>query len=417
LRLYSPEILRRTFSSLRHRSFMMLWTGTVVSQSGDWMDQIALNWLVLEISHSPLSLGLVNLCRAIPMILLIPLGGVAADRWQRRRIMMVTQTIAMCLAFLLGALITVGVIALWQVYLIAALRGAVMSFNLPARQSMISDLVPKQDLPNAVALHSATMNLTRVLGPSIGGVLIALFGTAWLFYLNGLSFLAILRTLKLLPDTPRDHRPREGALTELREGWHFLRNHRLLSYLVFLAVIPMFFGMPYMTMLAVFAHDVLNIGPAGLGMLTSTAALGSITGALIAAGRSREPTIKRMLSGMVCFGIALLCFAFSAWVAASLVFLFIAGASNVTYNSTNNTLIQLNVPDAYRGRVLSMLYINRGVVPLGTAAAGWLAEVLGAPDALGIMAVCLLILGVIAFALRPAQPPTVRAHEAEEISS
>ena len=399
------DSLRQTFSSLRHRNCLLLWIGTVVSHSGDWMDQLALNWLVLVISNSPLSLGLVNLCRAIPVLLLIPLGGVAADRWERRKILMVTQSIAMCLAFILGALVTTGMVNIWEIYVIAALRGAVMSLNMPARQSIISDMVPKDELQNAVALNSATMNLTRVLGPSLGGILISLLGIDWLFYLNGLSFLAILETLRRMKDVPTSGgKTKAGPWRELKEGLVIIRRNKLLLYLVTLAVVPMFFGQPYITMLAVFAKDVLHVGPAGLGMLVSTAGAGSILGALFAAGRRRVPQISFMLGGIIFFGLSLLIFSFSRWVIPSLVFLFMAGAGNVAYNSSNNTLLQLNAPDSHRGRAVSMLFINRGMVPLGTAFTGFLAEKFSAPIALGSMAVMLIMLGGLAALMRPEMP-------------
>jgi MFS family permease len=308
----------------------------------------------------------------------------------------------MLLAFLLGALVTTGLINIWETYLIAALRGAVMSFNLPARQSIISELVPKKDLPNAIALNSATMNLTRVLGPSMGGVLIALFGVDWLFYLNGLSFLAILYTLRLMHmERVNESRAAASPWQELAEGIRFLRGNKFLRYLVLLAVVPMFFGQPYITMLTVFARDVLVIGPAGLGLLTSTASIGSITGALVIAGWRRTQRVNFMLGGIMFFGFFLLLFSLSHWVLVSLVFLFLAGAGNTAYNSTNNSLLQMNVPDAYRGRVLSLLFINRGMVPLGTALTGLLAETFGAPFALGSMSAMLIVLAVAATILRP----------------
>ena len=309
----------------------------------------------------------------------------------------------MCLAFILGALVTTGLVNLWEIYVIAAFRGAVMSFNMPARQSIISDLVPAQDLQNAVALNSATMNLTRVLGPSLGGILIALLGIDWLFYLNGLSFLAILYTLRLIQyvKTGDGKHGKTGPLKQLREGLVYLRGNKLLLYLLMLAVVPMFFGQPYITMLAVFARDVLHIGPMGLGLLTSTAAMGSILGALFVASRRRPPQIKFMLYAITFFGISLLIFSFSHGVAMSLFFIFLAGAGNVAYNSTNNTLLQLNIHDSYRGRVLSLLFINRGLVPLGTAFTGLLAEKFGAHIALGSMAAMLIILGGVASLLRP----------------
>ncbi len=403
----------RTFSSLKHRDFLIMWTGTVISHSGDWMDQIALNWLVLVISNSPLSLGLVNLYRAIPVLILTPLGGVAADHWERRRILMVTQGVSMVLAFVLGALVTSGLVNLWEIYLIAAFRGGVMSFNIPARQSIISDLVPRKDLPNAVALNTATNHLTRVLGPSVGGVLIALVGIDWLFYLNGISFLAILYTLSLLRDVGTVGK-KENHWEQLKDGFLYMRRSRLIRYLVMLAVVPMFFGQPYITMLAVFAKDILKIGPAGLGMLMSVSSLGAITGALTVAGRRGDPQIKLMVRGIIVFGFSLLLFSFSQWLVPSLLFLFVAGAANVFYNSTNNGLIQISVEDSYRGRVLSMLSINRGLVPLGTALTGLLAENLGTPVALGSMSLMLIVLGGIAMVARPRTEETSLAVKEEE---
>jgi MFS family permease len=400
--LLVSDRFKRTFVSLNHRNYLLFWIGTVISHSGDWMDQIALNWLVLVISNSPLSLGLVNLCRAIPAILLTPWGGVVADHWERRKILMVTQSTAMCLAFILGVLVTTGAVALWHIYLVAALRGAIMSFNLPARSSMVSDLVPRGDLQNAIALNSVTMNLTRVLGPSLGGILIAIMGIDWLFYLNALSFLAILETLRRMDAVPICKKEgKAGPWQELKEGFVFIRRNDLLFYLVMLAVVPMFFGQPYMTMITVFAKDILFVGPLGLGLLTSTAGLGSIVGALFVAGRRSTPRIRFMLGGLIFFGISILLFSASHWFVPSLVFLFLAGAGNVAYNSTNNTLLQLNAPDSYRGRILSMTSINRGLVPLGTAITGFVAEKAGAPIALGSMAAMLILLGGIAILLRP----------------
>jgi MFS transporter, DHA1 family, staphyloferrin A biosynthesis exporter len=395
----------RTFSSLKHREFLIFWCGTVVSHSGDWMDQIALNWLVLVITNSPLSLGLVNLFRAIPVLIFTPLGGVAADYWERRRILIVTQSISMVLAFVLGALVTTQWVTLWEIYLLAALRGTVMSFNMPARQSMISNLVPREDLPNAVALNTATNHLTRVLGPSAGGLLIALVGIDWLFYLNGISFLAILYTLHLLRDVGTIRKD-AGHWEEFKDGFLYIRRNRLLRYLVMLAVVPMFFGQPYMTMLAVFARSILKIGPVGLGLMTSVASLGAITGALAVAGRRGGPQIGLMIGGIMVFGLSLVLFSFSRWLVPSLLFLFIAGGANVFYSSTNNGLIQMSVEDGYRGRVLSMLFINRGLIPLGTAFTGLLAEKFGAQMALGSMAGMIILLGGIAMITRPKKALT-----------
>ena len=393
---------KRTFSSLRHRNFRLLWMGTVVSNSGDWMDQIAFNWLILELTNSPLSLGLVNLCRAIPVLIATPLSGVAADRFERRRILMVTQSTGMMLAFLLGALVTTHTVQLWHIYLIAAMRGTLLSFNTPARQSMIPNMVPRSDLTNAVALNTATIQLSRVLGPSLGGILIALLGIDWLFYLNGLSFLAILYTLTLLPDTGKATSGKAGPLRQMANGFRYVHSHPTLGFLVTLALAPLLFGQPYMTMLAVFAHSVLQIGPAGLGLLTSVAATGAVVGALTVAGRRAPPSTATMIGGMLVFGTSLVLFSFTTWLPGALVFLFIAGASNVYYSSTNQTMIQSIVSDNYRGRVMSMLQLNRGMVPMGTAMTGFFAEHIGAPLALAGSACMVIVLGVVGYVKRPS---------------
>ena len=402
---------RRTFSSLRHRNYRLLWTGTIVSNSGDWMDQIALNWLVMELTHSPLSLGLVNLFRAIPVLILMPLGGVIADKWERRRILVVMQTLSMLLALALGILVTTGYGEVWPIYLISVLRGMVTAFNTPAQQSIISDLVPRTDLANAVALNSATIHLTRVLGPSIGGVLIVILGLDWLFYLNALSYIAILYTLYLLPDLGTLEKKGGGPLQDMTDGFRYIRGHEMIFFLVLLAVVPMVFGQPYLTMLAVFAHSVLEVGPAGLGLLMSVASMGAVSGALTVAGRRRGPRIAWMIGGIMLFGVSLILFSFSTSMLPALVFLFIAGASNVHYNSTNNALIQGLVEDRYRGRVLSVLQLSRGVVPMGSAITGFLAEVFGAPAALAGMSSMLIVLGGIAYVVRPKTMITADGEE------
>ncbi len=394
----------RTFSSLRHRNYLLLWIGTLVSQSGDWMDQLALNWLVLDLTGSPLYLGLVSLCRAIPILLFTLIGGVAADRLERRRLMMITQSFAMILAFLLAALMSLGLLQVWHILIIAALRGTMMSFNLPARQTIISDLVPRQDLPNAIALNSATMNLTRIIGPSLAGILISVVGIAGCFYINGISFLAVLWTLHAM-DIPRTKRI--SAVTSVRqaltEGLKYVRSQPTISLLIVVALVPMFFGQPYMTMLTVFARDVLAIGPMGLGILTSSAALGAIVGALTLATLSNSaPRGAIMLAAMIGFGIFLILFSYSSWPVISALLLLGVGAMNVSYNASNNTLLQMSVPDEFRGRVLSTLFVGRGLVPLGTTLAGTLAALVGVQLAVASMAAVMVLMGLLTITRAPS---------------
>lgn len=404
----APVLVRRgprlpaAFESLQHRNYRLLWTGTLISSSGDWMDQVALNWLVYELTGSAFSLGILNLCRLVPILLFTLIGGVVADRFERRRMLFVTQAVAMVLALALAVLVSTGIvfrdpqIGFLLVLVVAVGRGMMMSFNQPARQSLISDLVPSELLTNAVALNSATLNLTRVIGPAIGGLLIASIGTAGAFYFNGASFLAVLWGLALMRFPPRAiRRQKQGIVADLAGGVTHVAHHPELRTLVLLALVPMIFGMPYMTMLTVFARDVLEVGGTGLRLLTACSGFGAVCGALFVAARGARMNRHRLMSiGLVCFGLSLMTFSFSPWFWVSAGMLTTAGFSQQVYMALNNTLIQEDVDPEYRGRVISTLFLNRGFVPLGTMMAGFGADAFGAPLTVGGMAAVLVLLAL-----------------------
>jgi len=380
---------------LRHRNYRLLWTGTLISQSGDWMDQIALNWLVYEITGSAFALGLVNLCRLTPILFFTLVGGVIADRVERRKLMFTTQTVAMVLALVLAVLVSTGLVELWMVLLVAVGRGVAMSFNLPARQSLISDLVPRELLSSAIALNQATNNLTRVVGPAIGGILIATIGVAGAFYVNGFSFLAVLGGLALMRFPPREVRQKQGILTELIGGLRYIRGEPDIRTLVVLALVPMILGQPYMTMLTVFASDVLEVGSSGLGMLMACSGAGAVCGALFIASRGAKRGRRRLMRiGLIGFGVTLLVFSLSPWLWLSAGTLLAVGFSQQVYNAQNNALVQEEVDPEYRGRVVSTLFLNRGLVPLGTAIAGFGTDLWGAQITLGTMAALMVLLAV-----------------------
>ncbi|MBI2759800.1 MAG: MFS transporter [Chloroflexi bacterium] len=394
--------LPQTFSSLQHRNYRLLWFGTLVSSSGDWMDQIALNWLIYDLTGSAVYLGVLNFARLFPILLFTLIGGVVADRVERRRLMFTTQTAAMLLAFLLATLVVTGVVQVWMVLVIAVGRGIMMSFNMPARQSLISELVPPDDLMNAVALNSATLNLTRVIGPTIGGGLIATVGVGGAFYLNAISFLAVLYGLARMQFGRRPPRPRKSMVADMAGGLSYLKSKPSLRTLVILALLPMVFGMPYMTMLTVFAKDVLEVGGGGLGLLTACSGVGAMMGALwIASIRRTTGRGRMMVLGLVGFGAALLAFAVSQWLLVSLVALVAVGVSQQAFNATNNTLIQVYVDEEYRGRIMSTLFLNRGMVPLGTMLAGFGTVLFGAQVAIGAMAVVLLVMALVVYRFAP----------------
>jgi MFS family permease len=357
------------------------------------MDQMALNWLVYQITGSAVALGLLNLCRFVPILLFTLIGGVVADRWPRRRLLFSTQAVAMFLAFILAILVSTGTVQFWMVLIIAVGRGMMMSFNQPARQSLISELVPRSSLTNAIALNSATLNFTRILGPAIGGVLIATVGIAGAFYANGASFLAVLVSLMLMDIPATKARVRKGMLGDLVDGLRYLMGETRLRTLVVFALVPMILGMPYMTMLSVFAQDILGAGGAGLSILTASTGLGALVGALIVAGAALRQRRRVMMVALIGFGVSLIGFSFSHWLWASAIALAAAGLSQQVYMSLNNTLIQESVDDAYRGRVLSTMFLNRGMVPMGSMLAGFGTSLAGAPVTIGAMAALLVLMG------------------------
>jgi MFS transporter, DHA1 family, staphyloferrin A biosynthesis exporter len=290
----------------------------------------------------------------------------------------------------------------WMILVVAFGRGVMMSFNQPARQSLISDLVPREDLMNAIALNAATNNSTRVIGPAIGGLLIAAIGVAGAFYVNAFSFVAVLGGLALMQFPAQTPRPRKGMLEDLKGGLQYLVSQPDLRGLVVLALVPMVFGMPYMSMLTIFAKDVLQVGSEGLGFLTACNGLGAVAGALAVASLGIQRGRRRlMILALVGFGVFLAVFALSTWLWLSAVASVAIGVCKQLYNALNNTLIQESVDEEFRGRVLSTLFLDRAAVPLGTMLAGAGTAAIGAPITTALMASMLIVLAVAARFIMP----------------
>jgi MFS transporter, DHA1 family, staphyloferrin A biosynthesis exporter len=393
--------LPAAFQSLRYRNYRLLWFGQLVSSSGDWMDQVALNWLVVSQLYdgreAALPVAILNASRLVPILVFTPIGGVLADRLERRRLMFTTQAVAMVLAFILATLVATGVVEFWMVLAVAVGRGIMLSFNMPARQSLISELVPPESLMNAIALNSATLNLTRVGGPLIAALFfITPLGIAGAFYFNGLTFVAVLAGLAIMAVPPQPKRVRSGMLSDLFGGFAYINRTVVLRTLVVLATVPMIFGMPYQAMSAVVAKDVLGAGGEGFAVLTAATGVGAVTGALfIASLRSTARKGWITLGGLCSFGIAIIVFAASSWFIVSVVAIAAVGVSQQIYLASNNTLLQLHAEDEYRGRVMSTLFLSRGMVPLGTLIAGLAATAVGVQWALAGMASVLVILALV----------------------
>lgn len=394
---------RNISAVLRHRNYRLLWTGTLVSNTGDWMDQVALNWLVLETTGSAVYLGLVNLFRAVPILALTLLGGVAADRFERRRLMMASQAFGMVLAITLATLVALGRTEIWIILVIAAARGAMVAFNQPARHTLISEVVPRHILPSAIALNSLTFNLTKIIGPLLAGVIIAAWGTAACFAVNATSFIAVLWTLGLMQFPPRpDRAGGESVLQSLVVGFGYLRRNPTVRVLVLVAFIPVFFGGPYLNLLALFAVEVFQVGPDGVGTLTACAAFGAMSGALVLATVPAATRSGRvMLLVMLGYGAMICLFALTGNFHLAAVVLLFCGAGQIACNAINNILLQTIVPDEVRGRVLSMLLLNKGLVQLGTATVAFLAALIGVRWAMFLSGGIVVISACMVLALAP----------------
>jgi len=382
--------LEATFAAFRHRDYRLFWSGQLISVIGTWVQNVAHGWLVYELTHSSAKLGIVSAVGSVPMLLFALLGGVVADRVNRRRLLIGTQSALMVFAFCLGALVVAGKVRYEHVLAIAFLSGTANAFNMPARDAFIVDIVGREDLMNAIALNSAMFNTARIVGPALAGAVMAAFGAGPCFLINGASFLAVIGGLLLIhPRDGDDARTPEPPMRELADGLRYLWGDRSLLLLTSAAAVPTLFAAPYMMLMPVFAKDVLHKGPAGLGMLMSATGAGALVGAIVLSALSSHPNKGKILvAGGLFFSAFLIAFSLSRWFPLSLLLLAGAGWSMTTYNATTKALIQTYTRDAMRGRVMSVYFlVVMGFSPLGSLQAGTLAAHFSAPFAVAAGAV------------------------------
>lgn len=375
------------FDALKVRDFRLYWLGMFVSLIGTWVQQMAQSWLVYQLTNSAFLLGLVGFFSAVPIFLLSLFGGVVADRASKRTLLIFTQVTFMTLAFFLGFLTQFRLIRVWQVMLIALLNGAVMAFDAPARQAVVLELVNRRYLLNAIALNSAAFNGARMLGPVLAGLLISIIGIAGCFYLNGLSFIAIIAALVFIRGPRRETGYNGKALIEdLREGLNYIKANRQVLILLIMSAVPSLFGMSYMLLAPIFAKEVFKLGASGLGYLMSAAGIGALLASLALAGYSGLRKRGRFLiASSLLFSVALTAFAFSTSFIFSLTLLGMIGFGSVASAATINTLLQTIIQDEFRGRVMSAFLLTfTGTMPFGNLFAGSLAHFFGVRMAVAI---------------------------------
>lgn len=384
--------IRTSFRALRHRDFRRYWSGQLVSLVGSWMQSVAQGWLMHRLTHSAFMLGLLSFMQFLPVLFLALPAGVLVDRVDRRRLLLVTQSVMLAQAATLALLVTFDVVQPWMVLALGFVFGCANAFDLPTRQSFVIDLVGREDLPNGIALNSAAFNTARIVGPAVAGVLVATIGEQGCFAINALSFVAVLASLIAMRPVHREPAPAARAVETLREGLVYVWRTRSIRRLLLLLACTTSLGFQYSTLLPVYARDLLHGGPRTYGLLLSAFGAGSLVSALWMTQRLDRPALRRnLLVGLVVAGLGMAAFAWSRVVVLSAIAGFAGGLGIILFVSSTNTLVQMTTDDAFRGRVMgfyTLMFV--GTAPIGALAVGVIAQRFGAPTATSLGAVALL---------------------------
>ncbi|MBN1596400.1 MFS transporter [candidate division FCPU426 bacterium] len=397
--------LARVFRALSNRNYRLFFFGQGISLIGTWMQTISIGWLVYRLTHSPFLLGMVGFAGQIPMVFLTPFAGVLSDRWQRRRVLLATQILAMLQAFILAFLTLTGLIRIWHLMALAVFLGLVNSFDMPTRQAFTLEMVNrKEDLANAIALNSSLFNVSRLIGPTIAGILIALVGEGTCFLINAISYTAVifaLLAMRLAPATAPTYEKNilHGLHVGVRYAFGFMPIRNILLLLSLVSLV----GMPYTVLMPVFAKDILHGGPDTLGILMASTGVGALVGAVyLAARKSILGLGARIPFAAACFALSLIGFSFSRHFALSLVLLAFAGFGMMVSLAASNTILQTIADEDKRGRLMSFYVLAfAGMAPFGCLLAGTFSTRIGAPATLALGGIlCLLGSGLFAWKLR-----------------
>ncbi len=400
---YPASGWRATFASLSVPAYAQYFTGMVAFFSGMNMMVVLRGYLVYHITHSEFALSMIMLSVALPMLVIAPLGGVIADRIDRRTLMIWAQAVIFLLNLTNTILITTGVVEYWHLLILSTASGAAFSFNMPARQAAVPNLVPRELLMNAISLNSSAMNATRIVAPAIGGLLIAPIGIGGGFaVLTALYGLAIVFTLGVPKMPPRERDAGVTFFSDFAGGFGYIRGNPLVLGLLLLGTVPMIFMMPYQTLLPVFADDVWHVGASGLGVMQAMSGVGGLIGGLMVANMDGYPRKGRMmfLASMVT-GTFLIAFALSPIFGVALVPLAIVGLSSMVFMTVNNTVVTSVIPDEVRGRVMSVMMMSFGLMPFGAVPASIAAAYIGTPAVVALGGGLLMLTVMAFYALYP----------------
>jgi len=391
-------VLRRVFKAFQYRDYRLLWFGYCFSSIGTWMQNVAQSWLVLELSNSARMLGLDAFLGTIPIVLFSLIGGVVADRMDRRRLLILSQWVQLSCAFFLAFLIHSHVVKVWYIFILSFITGTAQAFGGPAYSALVPSLVDREDLSNAIALQNIQFNLARVIGPVLGGIAYTTLGYTWCFSLNGISFLAPIVSLTMLRIKFIPEKSVVSVLASMKQGFGFIRNQGAMVALIVLAFCMTALGIPLLTFLPVIAKDVFHSGlnPSIFTTMLSVSGAGAVAGSLVVASLGNIPNKGRVaLTMLICLGVAMAGFSLSKSLVFSYVLLFLAGMALIAVFTMIQSLVQLITGNEMRGRVMSVYNVAfRGGMPMGNLATGFLVPIFTAPVVLAVNGALLFFLGL-----------------------
>jgi MFS family permease len=370
--------LNRITRALRHRNYRLFFGGQSISLIGTWITRIATSWLVYRLTGSELLLGVVGFCSQIPLLILAPFAGVLVDRWDRHRILVITQILSALQSAALAVLALMNVITVAEIIVLQLVQGVINSFDTPARQSFVVEMVEdRDDLPNAIALNSSMINASRIVGPSIGGILIATLGEGWCFGVDAISYIAVIISLLMMRlTTTRKANVDTHMIEELRTGWTYVSRFPPVRALLLSVALAGMMGMPYMTLMPVIVAKVLHGGPHTLGILMTASGIGALAGTLYLASRHTVVGLgKVIVASSIGLSLGLIAFSFSHALWLSMLILPIIGAGMMLQAAASNTILQTVVDENLRGRVMAFYSVAiMGMQPIGSLLAGIVAE-------------------------------------------
>ncbi len=366
--------------------------------AGQWIQQVTLGWLTYDLTGSSILLGVLNGVRALPFLIVGPSAGVAADRMDRRRLLLGIQALLLISAVMMGVIVSSGGIELWHIFAFSVVTATVWSFNQPLRQALVANVVPRHDLMNAVALNSLGFNMTKVVGPALGGVLIATFGPGGNFFVQALAYVGVLAAIFAMRPPPQSvPLGQSSAFADLKEGLVYVRSTPVVLALMVSALVPNIFAMPYQALMPVFQKDVLRVGPEALGLMLAAPGVGAVAAALILASVAAQVRRKGilLLIALNLLGVCLIWFSQMTALPLALVALAGLGGCQILYAATTNTMLQIIVPDELRGRVTSIYMLDHGLSPIGALMAGVSTQFVGAPTTVAMMGAAVIVLAAV----------------------